>query len=86
MSASLPEPSALLASLLKQMTRFSCLGNPGQAALIRRELALLGHYPDETIPPLLKQVGLRLEKEWAQLQFAVSDDPNPQPHCAPRLH
>lgn len=75
MSASLPEPSALIASLLKQMTRFSCLGNPGQAALIRRELALFRNYPDELMPPLLKQVGQCLEQEWAQLHFAISDDP-----------
>jgi len=75
MSATLPDPSALVASLLNLMTRFSCLGCPNQAALIRRELALFQSYPDELMPPLLKQVGLRLEQEWAQLHFAISDDP-----------
>lgn len=57
MSAHLPDPSALLASLLNLMTRFSCLGCPQQALLIQRELALLQHYPDEQLAPLIKQVG-----------------------------
>jgi hemoglobin/transferrin/lactoferrin receptor protein len=51
MSAHLPDPSALLASLLNLMTRFSCLGCPQQALLIQRELALPQHYPDEQLAP-----------------------------------
>lgn len=77
MSACLPDPSALLASLLNLMTRFSCLGCPQQAALIREELALLQAYPDDQLAPLLKQVGRRLEGEWSQLHMAIADDPYP---------
>lgn len=72
----LPDVAALLASLLSLMTRFSCLGCPAQAKLIRKELALLRRYPDSQIPPLLKNVALRLEDEWAQLHFAIADDPD----------
>ena len=45
----LPDADALIASLLNLMTRFASLGCPQQAALIRRELALLVGYPDEQI-------------------------------------
>lgn len=86
MSATLPDPSALVASLLKLMTRFSCLGCPNQAELIRRELALFQHYPDEVIPPLLKQVGQGLEQEWAQLHFAISDEPSVNTKHVASLH
>ena len=80
MSAHLPDPSALLASLLNLMTRFSCLGCPQQALLIQRELALLQHYPDEQLAPLIKQVGQRLESEWGLLHLAIPALP-----FAPRL-
>lgn len=78
MPADLPDASALLASLLSLMTRFSCLGCPQQAQLIRRELALLQSYPDEQMAPLLKQVGQRLEKEWTVLHFAIADHAAPE--------
>jgi hypothetical protein len=68
------------------MTSFSCLGCPNQAELIRRELALFQSYPDEAIPPLLKQVGQRLEQEWAQLHFAISDAPSGNTTHAVSLH
>lgn len=84
-SLALPDPSALLASLLSLMTRFSCLGDPAQAQLIRRELALLRRYPDDQVPSLLKQVGERLEQEWAQLHFAIADEPAAAPPPA-QLH
>lgn len=71
----LPDATALMASLLSLMTRFSCLGCPQQAVLIRRELALLQSYPDSQIPPLLKGVARRLEDEWTQLHFAIADEP-----------
>ena len=74
MSRPLPDATALMASLLSQMTRFSCLGCPQQAELIRRELTLLQSYPDEQIPPLLKSIGQRLESEWAELHLAIADD------------
>ena len=77
MPAQLPDASAMIASLLKLMTRFSCLGCPQQAALIRQELALLQAYPDDQLAPLIKQVGRRLEDEWSQLHLAISDDPYP---------
>lgn len=79
MSATLPEPTALIASLLKLMTHFSCLGCPKQAALIRHELALFRRYPDALMPPLLKQVGHHLEQEWAQLHLAISDEISDEP-------
>ncbi|MFZ2853795.1 MAG: hypothetical protein WAZ34_06755 [Rhodocyclaceae bacterium] len=84
----LPDATALMASLLSQMTRFSCLGCPQQAALIQRELALLQTYPDSQIPPLLKGVAKRLEGEWTQLHFAIADDPEPASHDSahPALH
>lgn len=73
--AQLPDAAALVASLLSLMTKFSSLGCPRQAQLIRRELALLQRYPDNQVAPLMKQVGQRLEHEWAQLYFAIADDP-----------
>lgn len=86
MSARLPDPSALLASLLNLMTRFSCLGCPQQAALIRKELALLQAYPDDQLAPLIKQVGQRLESEWSQLHLAIADDPLPASPPQTTLH
>lgn len=86
MPAQLPDASALLASLLNLMTRFSCLGCPQQAALIRKELALLQAYPDDQLAPLIKQVGQRLEGEWSQLHMAISDDPYPAAAEARALH
>lgn len=77
MPADLPDATALVTSLLSLMTRFSCLGCPQQALLIGHELALLQHYPDDQVPPLLKQVGRRLENEWQQLHAAIADDPVP---------
>lgn len=71
-----PDPTALLASLLSMMTRFSCLGCPRLAERIRGNLALLRHYPDDDMPPLLKELALRLEHEWAQLHFAIADIPD----------
>lgn len=71
----LPEATALLASLLSQMTRFSCLGCPTQAIAIRQQLALLQTYPNSQMPPLLKAVARRLEGEWSELHFAIADDP-----------
>ena len=77
MPADLPDATALVCSLLSLMTRFSCLGCPQQAQLIRRELALLQGYPDEQMAPLLKQVGQRLEQEWTVLHFAIADETAP---------
>lgn len=71
----LPDTTDLIASLLSLMTSFSCLGCPSQAVLIRHELALLQSYPDSHIPRLLKDVAKRLEGEWIQLHFAITDDP-----------
>ncbi|MBI2306388.1 MAG: hypothetical protein HYU78_03715 [Rhodocyclales bacterium] len=71
----LPDPTTLVAALLTMMTRFSCLGCPRLAGRIRRNLALLRHYPDDEMPPLLKDLAGRLEREWAQLQQAISDEP-----------
>lgn len=73
----LPAADALLASLLSLMTRFSCLGCPQQAVLIQRELSFLQHYADDQVPPLLKTVAKRLEGEWKQLHFAISDEATP---------
>lgn len=73
----LPAADALLASLLSLMTRFSCLGCPRQAVLIERELSFLQHYTDDQVAPLLKTVAKRLEGEWQQLHFALSDDAPP---------
>ncbi|MBW7902473.1 MAG: hypothetical protein H3C26_13410 [Rhodocyclaceae bacterium] len=72
----LPDPTALVAALMSMMTRFSCLGCPRLAGRIRRSLALLQHYPDDEMSPPLKQLAARLEREWAQLQFAISDHPD----------
>ena len=82
----LPDAAAMMASLLSLMTKFSCLGCPQQAVLIQRELALLQRYPDEEIPPLLKRVAQRLEGEWQQLHFAISDDPRPHGSSQAALH
>lgn len=72
----LPDPVALIAALLAMMTRFSCLGCPRLAHRIRRNLALLRHYHDDEIPPLLKQAAQQLERDWAQLHAAISDSPD----------
>lgn len=82
----LPDPNALMASLLSLMTRFSCLGCPNQAVLIQRELTLLQSYPDSQIPPLLKEVAKHLEGEWKQLHFAIADDPLPAPLTGTTRH
>ena len=82
----LPDAAAMMASLLSLMTKFSCLGCPQQAVLIQRELALLRRYPDDEIPPLLKRVAQRLEGEWQQLHFAISDDPMPHGSSQAALH
>lgn len=58
------------------MTRFSCLGCPRLAGRIRRNLALLRHYPDRDMPPLLKELAQRLEHEWAQFHLAISNIPD----------
>ncbi len=71
----LPHPSALIASLLSLMTRFSESADTSLAALIRRELALLQSYPEHDIPPLLKTVAQRLEGEWQLRQINASDIP-----------
>lgn len=84
----LPEATALLASLLSQMTRFSCLGCPAQAMSIQRQLALLQTYPNSQVAPLLKAVARRLEGEWSELHLAIADDPATEAHGAarPALH
>lgn len=69
----LPDPDTLVAALLTMMTRFSCLGCPRLAGRIRRHLALLRHYADDEMPPLLKKLAARLEGEWAQLHQALAD-------------
>lgn len=71
----LPDATALLASLLAQMTRFSCLGCPQLAAHIKSDLALFRNYPDEAMPPALKRLARRLEKEWTQLHESLVDEP-----------
>jgi len=76
MPAQSPEASALIASLLTLMTRFSCLGCPTQALLIRKELGLLQSYSDQEVAPLLKDVAKRLDQKWATLHFAISDAPD----------
>lgn len=86
MPAELPDVDALLASLLQQMTRFSCLGCPQQAAQIRRELARLQSYPDDSLAPRLKQVGRQLEEEWATLYLAIADDVPAEPTRPAALH
>jgi hypothetical protein len=68
----LPDPIALVASLMSMMTRFSCLGCPRIAGRIRHDLSVLQRYPDDAMPPLLKQ--------WAQLQSAISDTPEHAEH------
>ena len=77
MSAHTSDAHELIGTLLSQMTEFSCLGCPQQALEIGRTLALLQAYPDHTIPHGLKQIGRRLEEEWAQLHFAIADDLSP---------
>ena len=74
-SSDIPEATALVASLLAQMTRFSCLGCPQLAAHIRRDLALFRGYPDAAMPPALKRLARHLEKEWTQLHDALVDEP-----------
>ena len=54
--------------------------------LIQRELALLQHYPDEQLAPLIKQVGQRLESEWGLLHLAITDDPLPAGPPRAALH
>ena len=81
----LPDPTSLIAALMTMMTRFSCLGCPRLANRIRHNLALLQHYADDDMPPMLKQLALRLEREWAQLFTAIADEPQvekstDQPH------
>lgn len=70
----LPDPTSHIAALMSMMTRFSCLGCPRLARRIRRNLALLQHYADDDMPPILKQLALRLEREWAQLFMAIADE------------
>ncbi|TXI82261.1 MAG: hypothetical protein E6Q44_02460 [Flavobacteriales bacterium] len=71
----LPDPVAIIAALMSMMTRFSCLGCPRIAARIRRNLTLLQHYADDEMPPPLKLAARRLEREWMELQLAISDIP-----------
>ena len=70
----LPDPTSHIAALMSMMTRFSCLGCPRLARRIQRNLALLQHYADDDMPPILKQLALRLEREWAQLFMAIADE------------
>ncbi|MCK6405127.1 MAG: hypothetical protein L6Q60_03815 [Rhodocyclaceae bacterium] len=72
----LPDPVTLIAVLMTMMTRFSCLGCPRLANRIRRNLTLLQHYAEDEMPPMLKQTAQRLEREWAQLHTAISDEPH----------
>lgn len=66
----LPDPHALLASLMSLMTGFAHTRCPRQAMLVRRQLAYLQSFPDGLIPPPLKAVASRLEGEWERLLCA----------------
>lgn len=66
----LPDPHALLASLLSLMTGFAHTRCPRQAVLVHRQLAYLQSFPDGLMPPVLKAVARRLEDEWARLLCA----------------
>jgi hypothetical protein len=67
----LPDPSALLASLLSLMTGFVRTGSPLHATLISRQIAYLHYYPDSQISPLLKSVARRVRSDWEQLRVTL---------------
>ncbi len=89
--ADLPDPAALLASLMSLMTGFARVRCPRQVVMIERQLAYLGNYPEHLMPPILKAAAKRLRGEWQRVLFELprKDDP---PAVAPgtrpvsRLH
>jgi hypothetical protein len=67
----LPDPGALIASILSLMTGFARTGCRRQATLVSRQLACLQCYPDSQISPVLKSVARRLRAEWEQVLFTL---------------
>lgn len=63
----LPDPFALMTSMLAVMTRFVKTGCPRQGALVRRQLAYLHTYPDNLLSPPFKATVRRLCEEWDML-------------------
>lgn len=80
----LPDPHALLASLLSLMTGFAHTRCPRQAVLVHRQLAYLQSFPDGLMPPPLKAVANRLQGEWERLLCAPAEARAAAP--ATRLH
>jgi hypothetical protein len=62
-SDDLPDPGALIASILSRMTGFVRTGCPCQAMLVSRQLACLQCYLDSQISPDLKSVARKLRAE-----------------------
>lgn len=67
--SNLPDPAALLASALHLMTRHAQVGCPTQAQLIIRQLQAVEAHPDESVPPLLREVCRRLVAQWYDLLY-----------------
>ena len=76
--ADLPDPFALMTSMLAVMTQFVQTGCPRQGALVRRQLAFLHSYPDSLLSPPCKATVRRLCGEWDLLlagDGTVGDQP-----------
>ena len=72
--ADLPDPAALLASLMSLMTGFARVRCPRQVVMIERQLAYLGNYPEHLMPPILKSAAKRLRGEWQRVTPDVFGD------------
>lgn len=66
----LPDPNALLMSLLTVMTRFAQTRCPRQGALVRRQLDCLQGYPDHLLSPPFRAAVRRLRGDWDLLLLA----------------
>ena len=69
----LPDPIALMTSVLAVMTRFIQTGCPRQGALVRRQLGFLQSYPDHLVPPPFKATVRRLHGDWELLLVGTDE-------------
>ena len=69
----LPDPIALMTSVLAVMPRFIQTGCPRQGALVRRQLGFLQSYPDHLVPPPFKATVRRLHGDWELLLVGTDE-------------
>lgn len=67
----LPEPAAIVASVIHLMTRHAVSGCPQMGRMVIRQLEYLAHHPSEQITPMLRQVCNSLIVEWYNVIYQM---------------